>query len=293
MEKLLVLLLVVVSVACKQRTLVILENVLTKETHSSFLSDLVAKDIDLVYKYATDSSLTIKKYGEPLYDNIIILAPSVSAFGNGITANDFLEFVDDGGNVVMSASTEIGDPIKEIASEVGIEIDDEGTSVIDHMNYDASDAGHHNLIIASEFSATPVIVGEAPKPVLFKGVGMAADSDNPLVIDILRASATAYSHAVDQDILDYPLAIGNNLLLVAGMQARNNARVVIFGSHDMLSDAFYNAEIASAAAGNQAFVGSVMSWALKLNGDLRFSSVKHNKVRFGVFCQAICSYNYR
>lgn len=258
---------------------------MTKETHSSFLADLVAKEQDVVYKYATDSSLTIKKYGESLYDNIVILAPSVTAFGNSVTANDFLEFVDDGGNIVFSANSDIGDPIKEIAAEIGIEIDEEGTSVIDHMSYDVSDAGHHDLIVADSFIDSSIIVGEDIKPVLFKGVGMAADAENDLIIDILKASPTAYSHAVDQDILEYPLAIGSSLLLVAGMQARNNARIVIFGSHDMLSDMFYNAQVkaqgsegSTKASGNKEFVSNVLSWALKLNGDLRFSNVVHNKV---------------
>jgi len=283
MEKAIVIALLLAVASC--RTLVILENVLTKESHSSFLADLATKDGDIVYKYATDSSLTIKKYGESLYTNIVILAPSVASFGNGVAANDFLTFLDDGGNIVMSASSDIGDPIKEIAAEVGIEIDDEGTSVIDHMNYDVSDVGDHDLIVADSFISTSVIVGESPKPVLFKGVGMAADSDNLLVIDILRASPTAYSHAANQDILEYPLAIGSSLLLVAGMQARNNARIVIFGSHDMLSDKFYNADVKAQgaeggveAAGNQQFASNVVDWALRRNGDLRFSNVKHNKI---------------
>lgn len=285
MEKAVIVSLLLAVASC--RTLVILENVLTKESHSSFLSDLSTKDSDIVYKYATDSSLTIKKYGESLYNNIIILAPSVAAFGNGVTANDFLTFLDDGGNIVISASSDVGEPIKEIAAEVGVEIDEEGTSVIDHMNYDVSDDGDHDLIVADSFTSASVIVGESPKPVLFQGVGMAADLDNPLVIDILRASSTAYSHAANQDILEYPLAIGSNLLLVAGMQARNNARIVIFGSHLMLSDKFYNADVKAQsavggvqAAGNRDFTSNVIDWALRRNGDLRFSNVKHNKVNW-------------
>jgi len=91
MEKALVLAVLLAVVSC--RTLVILENVLTKESHSSFLADLGSKDSDIVYKYATDSSLTIKKYGESLYNNIVILAPSVASFGNAVSANDFLNFL--------------------------------------------------------------------------------------------------------------------------------------------------------------------------------------------------------
>lgn len=273
--------------AASPRTLVILENILTKETHSSFLADLKSKNTEVVFKYATDSALIIKKYGERLYDNIVVLAPSVTAFGNGITAADFLQFVDDGGNLLVTGSSEIGDPIKEIAADCGIEFDDEGTSVIDHMNYDVSDAGQHTTIVADQFSPTTIISGESPSPVLFSGIGMAADPENPLVVDILHAASTAYSHAIDKDILEYPLAIGTKILMVAGMQARNNARVVFFGSQDMLSDAFYNAKVKSAvsteaesASGNQAFVSNVMSWVFKENGNLRFSGVSHNQVGF-------------
>ena len=136
--------------------------------------------------------LIIKKYGERLYDNIVVLAPSVTAFGNGITAADFLQFVDDGGNLLVTGSSEIGDPIKEIAADCGIEFDDEGTSVIDHMNYDVSDAGQHTTIVADQFSPTTIISGESPSPVLFSGIGMAADPENPLVVDILHAASTAY-----------------------------------------------------------------------------------------------------
>ena len=39
-------------------------------------------------------------------------------------------------------------------------------------------------------------------------------------------------------INEYPLAVGEELVLVAGLQARNNARVVIAGSYLMFSDKF-------------------------------------------------------
>ena len=34
-----------------------------------------------------------------------------------------------------------GEPIRELASECGVEFDEEGTAVIDHLNYDVSDTG--------------------------------------------------------------------------------------------------------------------------------------------------------
>lgn len=53
-----------------------------------------------------------------------------------------------------------------------------------------------------------------------------------------------YSH-------QYPHAVGKNTLLIAGLQARNNARVVFSGSLDFFSDAFFNSAVQKATPGSQ------------------------------------------
>ena len=52
----------------------------------------------------------------------------------------------------------------------------------------------------------------------------------------------------------YPHAVGKNTLLIAGLQARNNARVVFSGSLDFFSDAFFNSAVQKAAPGSQRWV---------------------------------------
>lgn len=51
--------------------------------------------------------------------------------------------------------------------------------------------------------------------------------------------------------LQYPHAVGKNTLLIAGLQARNNARVVFSGSLDFFSDAFFNLAVQKATPGSQ------------------------------------------
>lgn len=50
-------------------------------------------------------------------------------------------FIDGGGNVLVAANSRIGEPIRDLASECGVEFDEEGTAVIDHLNYDITDTG--------------------------------------------------------------------------------------------------------------------------------------------------------
>lgn len=49
----------------------------------------------------------------------------------------------------------------------------------------------------------------------------------------------------------YPHAVGRNTLLIAGLQARNNARVIFSGSLDFFSDAFFNSAVQKATPGEQ------------------------------------------
>ena len=79
---------------------------------------------------------------------------------------------------------------------------------------------------------------------------MTADPDNPLVLDVLHGSSSSYSHHPTKDVADYPHAVGTNTLLVAALQARNNARVVFTGSLDMFSDKFFQASVQKAAQGS-------------------------------------------
>lgn len=120
------------------------------------------------------------------------------------------------------------------------QIDEEGASVIDHLNYDVSDKGLHTKIVASPENLidAPVIVGVKKNipPLLYEGTGIIAEKRNPLVLPLLTADSTAYSYNPDVPIKDYPHAVGKNTLLMAALQARNNARVVFSGSLFFFSD---------------------------------------------------------
>ena len=41
----------------------------------------------------------------------------------------------------MAGSSDATDLIRELGTEVGVEMDEEGASVIDHLHYDANDNG--------------------------------------------------------------------------------------------------------------------------------------------------------
>lgn len=276
------------SVFAGSDTLVLLDGLTIKETHSIFFKSLQDRGYTLTFKTADDPALQLVKYGEYLYKNLIIFSPSVEEFGGSLNVEAITSFIDGGGNVLVAANSATDDLIREIASENGVEIDEDGAAVIDHFNYDVDDKGHHTLVVADpeHLLDAPAIVGSRKiAPILYRGTGILADRDNPLVLDILTGSSSAYSYNPEKSVDEYPHAVGKNMLLLGGLQARNNARVILSGSLDFFSDEFFTASVQKAIggkkyekSGNQALATALSRWVFKEEGVLRVGAVNHHLV---------------
>lgn len=283
----LALLLCCVGAALAGKTLVLVDNWSVRETHSLYFAGLREQGHELTFKTADDPTLALVKYGEHLYENLILFSPSVEEFGGSLDVASIVSFIDGGGNVLVAASSQVGEAVRTLASEVGVEIDEENTAVIDHFNYDVKDAGRHTLIVAKpeDLIDSSLIVGEkSDKPLLYRGVGMVSDAANPLVLEVLHASSTAYSFNPEEKVTEYPHAVGRSALLITALQARNNARVALFGSLDFFSDEFFTAEVKRAGsaappvvAGNKGVALAMSRWVFKQCGVLRVTNVTHNK----------------
>jgi len=271
--------------ALGKRVLVLLENLTVKETHSIYFKWLVEEGFDLTFKVADDSGLSLKKYGEPIYEHLIVFAPTVEEFGGSLSVEAVTDFVDEGGNVLVAGNSNMGEALREFASEVGFEADEEGTSVIDHLSYDTKDTGSHTLVVASPEQAIKCerMVGAVAQPLLYRGTGLLLDPENPLVLPILTGSSSSYSHNPQEPVTDFPHAVGKQTVLIAGLQARNNARVVFSGSLEFFSDDFFLSAVEKAGSGsgvpsgNKALAQALSLWVLKQNGVLRVESISHHR----------------
>uniref|UniRef100_A0A2A4JLB9 Dolichyl-diphosphooligosaccharide--protein glycosyltransferase 48 kDa subunit n=1 Tax=Heliothis virescens TaxID=7102 RepID=A0A2A4JLB9_HELVI len=272
----------------EQETLVLVDNLNIRETHSQFFKSLQDRGYTLTYKLADDPNLLLSKYGEYLYKNLIVFAPSVLEFGGQIDTEAITKFIDDGGNLLMAGNAAAGDVYREIASECGFEMDEESAAVIDHFNYDASDDGEHTRIVVSpkNLISSPTIVGDQnTQPLLFEGTGLILDKDNSLVLPILTADSTAYSYNPKSQVKEYPHAVGRKTVLIAALQARNNARIVFSGSLFFFSDEAFNSGIAkvhgdkvsSAQSGNKALAVRLSEWSFGERGRLRVRNVHHHR----------------
>ena len=252
-----------------------------------FFSDLASRGYQLIFKLADDQTLTLTRYGEFVYDNLIIFAPSVEEFGGNVDVRAIVNFIDNGGNVLVAASSEIGDVLRDLALEVGLDPDERGSAVIDHLNYDADDRGDHTLLVVDpeNIISSPLITGSpSPKPVLYQGLGLLVDVDNTLVLEIMTGYTTSYSYNPSYDVTDYPHAVGKSTLLIAGMQARNNARVIFSGSIRFFSNEMFASSAAKARpgseeyqqSGNHELATALSKWVFREVGVLRVGNVQHH-----------------
>jgi len=254
------------------RTLIVHDAATIKNTHKQFFSSLEAAGYKLTYASAS-SSVKFIEYGEFLYDNLILFAPKANSFGNELTTLNILNFMNNGGNVLVAGSHQMGEAVSELANECGVFFDEEGT-VIDHFSFHSTlDDGTHTVIKTSNLLSSKVYVNEPiNKPILFKGVAQKL-RDNPMVFQVLGGNPTSFAGQPSVRA-SAPFVIGKETTLVSSLQARNNARITFSGSLDLFSDKFFGDE----SANNKKFAQVLTSWTFHERGVLRVVKTTHHKV---------------
>ena len=83
------------------------------------------------------------------------------------------------------------------------------------------------IFVISQLLKAPKIVGSGSGSITFEGVGMKLDETNNLVFPLVVGSPNSYSWFSEEAISDYPLAIGEELVLVAGLEVTFRSKLQI------------------------------------------------------------------
>jgi oligosaccharyltransferase complex subunit beta len=277
-------LLLLLCVAEAVHTLVLVDSSSnTKTSHAQllrFLDTQLLHTITIRSPQAND--INLGKYGEFLYDNIIILAPNTPDYKWNINTQHILEFIESGRNVLAAGATAVSEIIRGLALETKIEFDPDNSAVFDHFhNIDGDD----NVIYTSKWDTNSAVLGKEfsklnTAPIIFpRGKSMVLNDDSDLLIPILNAESTAYSSKQTSNFAADGLeTAGNDVLLAGAIQTLANARVTFVGSLDMLSDEYFQKSVGRfGKSGNEAFAKTVLLWTLGGKSMLRVSEVKHFK----------------
>nr|XP_010923440.1 dolichyl-diphosphooligosaccharide--protein glycosyltransferase 48 kDa subunit [Elaeis guineensis] len=272
-----------------RRLLVLVDDLAVRSSHSVFFKSLQTRGFDLEFKLADDPKLSLQRYGQYLYDGLILFSPSIQRFGGSLDQNAVLEFVDAGHDLILAADSSASDLIRGIATECGVDFDEDSEAVvIDHTSYAVSEMeGDHTLITSDDLIQSDVILGDRKieAPILFHGIGHSVNPANSLVLKVLSASPSAYSANPKSKLSNPPLLTGSAISLVSIVQARNNARILISGSLDLFSNRLLRSGVRKAGSstkydksGNEQFVTEISKWVFHERGHLKAVNVKHHKV---------------
>ncbi|MBA0601653.1 hypothetical protein Gorai_004825, partial [Gossypium raimondii] len=144
-----------------RRVLVLLDDFAIKSSHSLYFNALKSRGFDLEFKLADDPKIALQRYGQYLYDALILFCPSVERFGGSIDVAAIVNFVDSGHDLIVAADVNASDLIREVGTECGVDFDEDPSAmVIDHIGYAVSGTeGDHTLIASDDFIKSDVILG--------------------------------------------------------------------------------------------------------------------------------------
>jgi len=230
-----------------------------------------------------------------LYDAVLLLAPSIKGFGRDGTANALLDFVDANRTLIMTASPNAGALFRSLAEGIGLELDEAGTVLLDHVRAahrsGAGQATEGSRIFlvdpkpcpSLDLGATlPYWEKEMPqRPLLFaNATGSLVAPKQDLLRPVLCAPATSYSYedgqVVETDEDAAPFTIGTEAVLVAALHGRYGGRVLYIASTEALQDRLMSGE-----HGNRVYFEDLFTWALGERGILRITRAEHRHVPQG------------
>jgi len=262
------------------KTLVVLPSLAEKLTYLSFLKGLKSKGHLLEFKECKDKSTKLVSYGERKFENAIIFCPHVKASGD-FSSKRLVEFNDKGGNLLIGLNAEPTDSWRKFAMANGWKLHSKSTRVQDHFNREG-ETGVLTTNWLKNDGIFPPSVLSSETPVLFdtsEGTSMSRRKQAHWTFSLLSASNAAFSASSDTEILDDTAAetVGQNVVLVGGLEGKNGARVTLAGSLSLFADRTFNTPLSTSKKipGNKAFAAAVGEWAVGYRGYLRVKNRRH------------------
>jgi len=218
----------------------------------------------------------------------ILVLVNLAAFCGGAQAAKVLALLEnlalkETHSMYFKRLTDAGQEVSfKVAEDPSIEIKKDGKNLYDHLvifsptveelrgSLSGEDIGEFihdggNLLIAGSS----------------RGGDMITDHENLRVLDIL--TGCSFSRLKPKPITEYPHVTGKNAELSAGLQARNNGRVIFSGSMDLFSDEKFSSLVEKAGSGahgvpsgNEDIDKALSAWCFQMAGVVRIDSVQHH-----------------
>eukprot|EP00919_Chromeraceae_sp_WS-2016_P023298 GHVR01055379.1.p1 GENE.GHVR01055379.1~~GHVR01055379.1.p1 ORF type:complete len:500 (+),score=114.39 GHVR01055379.1:49-1548(+) len=292
----------------KRHTLIIVDDIKKIQESHSMLFDILSNTNgqQLTYKSYKDIDLSISKYGEYVYDNLIIIAPTLIKFieptrhinsrnVGGISVSQIEEYIDKGGNLLLLLP-DVGNTqtdLLEISNICNIsaseeEVIDPTSSRVVNLNGIKSNAITTQQSLHSLGNSVNDIINNNNNnnnnilSILYHGRVLTPSKGNILLNTILHSSPYSYkdrSYRIKHN-KNLPLYnIDNESVtlqtspvhpLIVGLQGRNSSRCVVVGSTSVLSN-----DAIKLSSDNYILTKSILLWSTYMRGGIKITNLTH------------------
>jgi oligosaccharyltransferase complex subunit beta len=166
--------------------------------------------------------------------------------GSNFTPQLLVQFLNEGGNILLAASSSTSETLRDFARELDIDLPPRDSYFADHFSYHPDTTKNHTLVIlnSENFPSLPhvesIFAPETRKSkIVYRGAAHGLGT-GPLLLPLLKGKETSYvfDGKEDLDTVEDPYVAGTQAFLVSGFQAWNNGRVVITSSLDIFSNEY-------------------------------------------------------
>lgn len=101
------------------------------------------------------------------YSHAIYFCSCVGAeLGGAADIGQLVEFVESGGNLLVAVDSSASESMRELASDLGVDLEPSGNSVVDHFDFWPGDVSHHT-VLARNFLSSKALWGSRSPQVPF------------------------------------------------------------------------------------------------------------------------------
>jgi oligosaccharyltransferase complex subunit beta len=254
------------SIVNAKDILVLLGEESIQESHSTFLSDLKGAGLTLHIEQISSSQLQLQRWGQWLYDGVLVVASKSGRVGGTLDSAYFSEFLDSGRSIFVSTDQNANEELREVITHLGSDLLGKSSVLSDHISHIA-DLGHTAVLCPPP--AIPAISGNATRPILYCGGALTVSAESALTMPVLTPAATAVTSTHSGHLL------GPQLVLAAAMQTRKNARSFVIASTKIFSDEYFRGKPSN---GNRDFAKNAVLWTFQERGVVRVSNFTHARL---------------
>ncbi|BFU25627.1 dolichyl-diphosphooligosaccharide-protein glycotransferase, putative [Entamoeba histolytica HM-1:IMSS-B] len=264
---------VFISICLANKTLVILERNEDQQKFSQFI-ELLKKNGDEVEIINKMTLFQLFENGEKKYSNVILLTPHYTF--KKVSVKEFIQFIDNGGNMVITVGKKYEDGYKQLLYSLDMEVDSNGSNVVDEKH--TVKIGEFEMIFSNNVHNNQNIFNQRIQNILFSGIGLYLPP-SPFTSSLLKAQNSASTSLFP----NVSFAQETNITLVASLQARNNARIIVSGSSLLFSNIAFDSVIEHPSlnlikSDNKKFTENIIDWVLQRRCVIRMKNIHWEKI---------------